>query len=311
LSKIQETVTPQYVLALWRAQGVAQWPAEGQKLVTYIATDSPVLSQLDAYATEACSVYQFDLYAPDKVTSSLLYGGVLYGPSNPKESWPGGHYQNKFSKLVTIPCTPPQPEDLVTTTEWVDGEYPCDAISVEQTRTVTTTPFILVNNVWVADTANATTYTEPRTRPLTSEEYAANRCPVEVPEPLVTTTEWVDGSYACGDNTVTRTRTVTTTPYIIVDREPVLDADSAVTVSETDTRSLTAEEIAALVCVTPSTTPTTVTNENPVVPKSLALTGPSNKGVLLGVVLFIVLVGAGVVSFLISRRIEKKNTDKD
>ena len=56
------------------------------------------------------------------------------------------------------------------------------------------------------------------------------------PPPLVT--EWVNGTFKCGDNTVKQTRTVT--PYIWVEGEFVLDQKNALT--ESQTRNLTKNE---------------------------------------------------------------------
>lgn len=73
------------------------------------------------------------------------------------------------------------------------------------------------------------------------------------PEPIVTTGEWVTGDYACGDETVTETREVTTTEHTWNGSEWV--PGEPVTTTEERTRDLTAEEIDALECevVTPPT----------------------------------------------------------
>ncbi len=70
---------------------------------------------------------------------------------------------------------PQQPDPEVDEGEWVDGTWKCNDTTVTQTRTVTTTPYKLVDNEWVLDTENATTTTETRTRDLTAEEQT--KCP--------------------------------------------------------------------------------------------------------------------------------------
>lgn len=62
-------------------------------------------------------------------------------------------------------CAPPND---VTSTEWVDGVYTCDNTTVEQTRTVTTTTYSYVEDLWVASTPIETT--ETRTRALAGDE---------------------------------------------------------------------------------------------------------------------------------------------
>lgn len=78
-------------------------------------------------------------------------------------------------------CIPPQPEDLVVPTEWVDGEYECGDETVTQTRTVTTSPYVLVEGEWVLDTENAVTTTETQDRDLTDAEKKVLDCKVTPP----------------------------------------------------------------------------------------------------------------------------------
>jgi len=82
---------------------------------------------------------------------------------------------------ATVDCTPAYPGDKVVVGEWVDGAYECDATEVEQTRVTTTTPFVLVDNVWVE---GEPVVGEPETqvRPLTEEEIAEAACPIVTPE---------------------------------------------------------------------------------------------------------------------------------
>lgn len=88
---------------------------------------------------------------------------------------------------VTSDCIAPQPEPKVTDTEWVNGEYACGDTTVTQTRTETTTPYVLVNGEWVLDTANATSEEQTQTRDLTADEIAALNCPTDTPTPTPST----------------------------------------------------------------------------------------------------------------------------
>ncbi|MGA9276741.1 LPXTG cell wall anchor domain-containing protein [Ilumatobacter sp.] len=72
-----------------------------------------------------------------------------------------------------------QPPANVEETEWVDGIYECGDTEVEQTRTVTTTPYIYVEGQipeWVLDTDNAVSVEETRIRQLNADEITV--CPV-------------------------------------------------------------------------------------------------------------------------------------
>lgn len=163
-------------------------------------------------------------------------------------------------------CILPQPEAKVTETEWVDSAITCDSADVTQTRTVTTTPYTLVEGEWVLDTENASSKQESRTRDLTADEQVslATECAGTQPDAKVVLGDWTNGKYGCGDTTVDQTRTVTTTPYIlsVLDRKWVLDTENAVEKTETQTVKLTAEQIKALNCavvVTPTPKPTAST----------------------------------------------------
>jgi hypothetical protein len=83
---------------------------------------------------------------------------------------------------------------------------------------------------------------EDGTATLTVTVAAAADCSIPQPDPQVTMTEWVDGTWACDDTTVEQTREVTTTPYAWVDGAWVLDTENASTVTETQTRDLLASE---------------------------------------------------------------------
>ncbi len=169
------------------------------------------------------------------VYNNPVAGFAYFGPLNS-----GGQQGNVSHWIVCSGPTAPQPESKVTSTEWVDGAWECDDTTVEQTRTVTTTPYVLVGNEWQLDDANAVTNNETRTRPLTSEELAS--CVPDQPEAKVTSTEWVDGAWECGDTTVEQTRTTTVTDYVLVEGQWQLDEANAKVSTETRMRSLTADE---------------------------------------------------------------------
>lgn len=148
---------------------------------------------------------------------------------------------------VESDCIPPKPDTKIEFTEWVDGEYECSATEVPQTRTKSVTTYELVDNKWVAQAPVVTTDTQ--TRPLTeAEQEAADiECAGPQPENKVTHTEWVTGEYVCGDTTVQITRSVTSTEYVLVEGAWVPEGESETT-TQTETRDLTAEEIAELEC---------------------------------------------------------------
>jgi hypothetical protein len=67
------------------------------------------------------------------------------------------------------------------------------------------------------------------------------RTDCEVPPPLVETSQWEDGTWDCGDTTVTQTREVTTTTYTRDDEGMLIPSTTKNT--ETQTRPLTEAEI--------------------------------------------------------------------
>lgn len=81
---------------------------------------------------------------------------------------------------VSSDCIAPQPEALVTYGDWTDGVYACGDTTVLQTRTVTTTPYVLVEGNWALDIENADKSVEHQTRDLTAAEVKALNCPIVV-----------------------------------------------------------------------------------------------------------------------------------
>ncbi|MGJ9452536.1 BspA family leucine-rich repeat surface protein, partial [Actinotignum schaalii] len=108
-------------------------------------------------------------------------------------------------------CTP-QPQAQVTATNWVDGAKDCNTRKVNQSRTVTTTPYKWDSGKrqWVPDNGKASKKTETRQRDMNDNEHRA--CTPQPPA-QVTATNWVDGAKDCNTRKVSQSRTVTTTPH--------------------------------------------------------------------------------------------------
>ena len=132
-----------------------------------------------------------------------------------------------------IPCSP-KPEDKTEYTNWVDGGFECGATTVTQTRTKKVTTYALVNYQWVGSSNQST---ESQTRALTATEIQS--CKPDDKQP--TYTEWTDGTWECGDTTVTQTRT--RTDYTWTNTGGSTWVEKATETTETQTRALTATEI--------------------------------------------------------------------
>lgn len=187
------------------------------------------------------------------------------------------------------PSAPPTPKP--TFTEWVDGTWECNDTTVTQTRI--RTDFAAPTwdgDQWVEDTTGTTT-TETRVRDLTEDEQFD--CPIpEKPDDKVTTGEWTDWTWECGDDEATRTRTVTTESYTwdAETEEWVITASSQVV--ETDTRPLTADELDECVIVPVDDTP------------SLASTGAAGVAGLAGLAGLLLLGGTGLMALRQRRKEE-------
>jgi LPXTG-motif cell wall-anchored protein len=215
------------------------------------------------------------LPGPDDV-QVVLYKDGAWTTDTPGEPWVQIDKQTSYKNGVQIPCDK-KPDPKVETTSSSTCAPP-GSTAATVTTTTTTTDWVLVDSKWVSGTPKVETSTSYR--PLTPEEANDPKC---APAPKVTTTEWQDGRFACGDTTVTQTRTVTTTPYkwepseieeddsqvealSLIDVKPVygrwvLDTANAKKVTETRTRNLKPEEI-----VPCPTDPTTTTTPPPTVP---------------------------------------------
>ena len=248
------------------ASGNPSWP---QTLVGYndLLVDTIGTFSYAAPALNECR--QHDIYAEFVKKGgfdALKVPEKLNGPNNPYEpkflhqtlsnKGPNPTYSTTTSAGCNTPPTPPEPK--VEFSSWQDSEWVCGDTGVTQTRTKTTTPYkvVLQNGKWVTveDTANIKVVTEHQTRALTEEEIES--CKPDIPEPKVTYTQWDDQKWVCGDETITQTRTMTTTPWIPVlvsgstwELQP--DTAHAVVKTETQTRALTDEEVASCKPATP------------------------------------------------------------
>lgn len=94
-------------------------------------------------------------------------------------------------EAADIECAGPQPENKVTHTEWVTGEYVCGDTTVQITRTETVTEYVREGAEWVEGESVDNFQTE--TRALTEDEIAELECAVtppvtETPAPSATPT---------------------------------------------------------------------------------------------------------------------------
>ncbi|WAB82389.1 hypothetical protein OVN18_05135 [Microcella daejeonensis] len=185
-----------------------------------------------------------------------------------------------------------EPAALEVLGDWVVSSADCDTREVTETRTVTTTPYVLVDREWVP--GESVVDTEERTRPMTEAELD-EYCPVDLePAALEVVGDWMFSGKDCDTTTITESRTVSTTPYVLVDREWV--AGSAVETTELRTRAMTDAERTALCPAVPVTPlgelPTLALND----PSTLALTGPSAALGGLGIAgLVALMAGLGLV----------------
>lgn len=95
------TTPEECLVVLWKTVNLGDlWP---QKIVTWRDSDC---ATFPVWETVCGSQYQTDIYADDEITAALIAGGVLNGPGNPTESWPGDNgYQSHFSQVwTTDPC---------------------------------------------------------------------------------------------------------------------------------------------------------------------------------------------------------------
>lgn len=99
---VDPPATEKCLAVLWKAESVTSlWP---QKIVAHEAADCMTFPD---WEIECGTQYQEDMYADDAITAALIAGGVLYGPENPDESWPGGEYLSQFSNVWTTEACPP------------------------------------------------------------------------------------------------------------------------------------------------------------------------------------------------------------
>ena len=111
---------PRFHPVLWLVPGGQNSPWNpNQTIADDVITDTASLGLLDDSAALQCgSYYQVDLYLNNKVTDSLVAGGVLYGTNNPKEALAFGALPGKANpwKFITTPACPPPVHTEVTPT---------------------------------------------------------------------------------------------------------------------------------------------------------------------------------------------------
>lgn len=134
---------------------------------------------------------------------------------------------------------------------------------------------------WVDNGDGTATY------PFSATEWTHVNCPLP-PDSYTRFGEIVEDEYGCGDTTVDRHQSAWHTTYSNNEDGSVEETTVEGTIS--DTRDLTAEEIAALDC--PTSTPTPPTGRLPYTGDNAGVVGPIGAGVLLAGIL--AAVGAGI-----------------
>lgn len=168
------------------------------------------------------SGYGWSLIAPDKA-SSHIRNGV-----------PKHEAEGRWDVYATDgKCPTPEKPAPVVVEEVTEGTPNCDTLTVDITKTTTSTGWKWQGGKWVPDKPVVTT--AQSTRPATDEE-----CPLPgKPEPDVTV-EVTEGALDCESLTVDITKTTTTTDWILENRKWVLG--EPVVTTESETRTATAEE---------------------------------------------------------------------
>ncbi|MFI2754324.1 hypothetical protein ACGIF2_12905 [Cellulomonas sp. P22] len=243
--------------------------------------------------------------------------------------WPPvvADWHSDLTAVVTVPACVTSTPTATPTPTTTPTQTPTGTPTQTPTGTPTQTP---------TGTPTQTPTGTPTQTPTGTPTQTPTGTPTSTPTPTVPTPEqlaalvapgaWVDGTWTCDDVVVVRSRTVTTTPYVLEGDEWVLDAAHATTATERGSRDLTAGEqtTCASPVVTPTTTPTVTPSVTPASEvlaatststpsptytsevlaagsggSALAATGSTVLPVLLGGV---VLVGAGVALVLYRRR---------
>ncbi len=137
------------------------------------------------------------LAAGDYTVTATPAGGTSLSVTGTGWTLQGGTATITVTVKAASDCSVSQPSAKVTTTGWVDGTWGCDATTVEQTRTVTTTPYAWGGSKWVLAIAKATTVTETQTRNLSSSEQTVcppGTLPIPAAATVVPPTCTTDGS---------------------------------------------------------------------------------------------------------------------
>lgn len=199
---------------------------------------------------------------------------------------------------TTTACYDTQPPALVVPGEWVDGQFECGDVTVEQSRTVSTTEYVLDGYEWVK--GETTTSTETQTRDLSADEM------VPCTTVITTAPEGPTFTDACGTENDTTTLPVNTEEYnysktvdgatVTVTATPASEhAVFAEGVVSTWTHAFTDAECPTTVVVVPPT-PQKPAAPATQAPESLAATGTPETSGFLGLgALGLLLMGGGAL----------------
>ena len=163
-------------------------------------------------------------------------------------------------------CAGDAPQTKVVYGEWTDTTQDCDALVVDQTRTVTTTTYVLVDHEWVGTDAVTT---ENKTRGMTADELSVCAGPQPKAEVTVSSTSTTD----CAARTVSTTETTSTVAYVLDTETNTWVKDKPVVTEKTTVLPATAEECPIPAVVPPTTTP----QAQAATPEVLASTGASQS----------------------------------
>src|SRR5690606_8567089 len=146
--------------------------------------DEPTLDALDT--TLPCGGYfQIDLYYADQDSASLLAGGLLYGPQNPKEPHAYVVDGDPWKFVQTAECAvKPEPRPWATSSTSVT----CEAATDYSADGFFDLDFDPVANVWTERPEPTVVHESSSTRTPTAEELAA-ACPPEEQLPTLPSAE--------------------------------------------------------------------------------------------------------------------------
>ena len=188
-------------------------------------------------------------------------------------------WSKNFRGEISDKCAGDQPKADVWTGEWT-GTWGCGATTVDQTRKVVTTPYVLKDHKWVLDTENALWTWDHRVVALSVDQLTPfqntdprGKCYVP-PMTKDATTVVTTAKWACNAKTAV-TSSVTTTYAFVLDPKTGKYGDAVPTVGApvAGTRDLTATEFVA--CPVPDVEPPALmlasTGANDVTPWGMGL----------------------------------------